>query len=102
MAEVIVGLKVLPKTIDVDLDKLEEEIKKEPKKALIGGKDGLKIIKKIITESPIFLKKNGFLIIEIGYNQSQEIKKIISPELELFSIEKDLSSFDRIMVFKKK
>jgi elongation factor 1-beta len=27
MAEVIVGLKVLPKTIDVDLDKLEKEIK---------------------------------------------------------------------------
>jgi len=28
MAEVIVGLKVLPKTIDVNLDKLEEKIKK--------------------------------------------------------------------------
>ena len=28
MAEVIVGLKVLPKTIDVNLDKLEDEIKK--------------------------------------------------------------------------
>jgi elongation factor 1-beta len=28
MAEVIVGLKVLPKTIEVDLDKLEKEIKR--------------------------------------------------------------------------
>jgi elongation factor 1-beta len=28
MAEVIVGLKVLPKTVDVDLDKLEEKIRK--------------------------------------------------------------------------
>ena len=28
MAEVIVGLKVMPKTIEVDLDKLEEEIRK--------------------------------------------------------------------------
>jgi elongation factor 1-beta len=27
MAEVIVGLRVLPKTVDVDLDKLEEKIK---------------------------------------------------------------------------
>lgn len=27
MAEVIVGLKVLPKTIEIDLDKLEEKIK---------------------------------------------------------------------------
>jgi elongation factor 1-beta len=28
MGEVIVGLKVLPKTVEVDLDKLEEEIKR--------------------------------------------------------------------------
>ncbi len=27
MAEVIVGLKVLPKTVEIDLDKLEEKIK---------------------------------------------------------------------------
>lgn len=27
MAEVIVGLKILPKTVEVDLDKLEEKIK---------------------------------------------------------------------------
>jgi translation elongation factor aEF-1 beta len=27
MAEVVVGLKVLPKTVEVDLDKLEEKIK---------------------------------------------------------------------------
>jgi len=29
MADVIVGFKVLPKTVDVDLDKLEEKIRKE-------------------------------------------------------------------------
>ena len=27
MAEVILGLKVMPKAVDIDLDKLEEEIK---------------------------------------------------------------------------
>lgn len=29
MAEVIVGFKVLPKDVDIDLDKLEEKIKSE-------------------------------------------------------------------------
>lgn len=85
-----------------EYENLEEEIKKEPKRALIGGIDGLKIIRKIISGSPVYLKKNGFLIIEIGFNQAPEIKKITPSNLEIFSIEKDFFSFDRIMVFKKK
>ncbi|MFN4226564.1 MAG: peptide chain release factor N(5)-glutamine methyltransferase [Candidatus Ratteibacteria bacterium] len=84
-----------------EYEKLTEEIKKEPKKSLIGGKDGLKIIKKILKEANYYLKKNGFLIIEIGYAQTKEIKKIIPQELILFEVKKDFSSFDRIMVFKK-
>lgn len=85
-----------------EYENLGEEIKKEPKRALIGGIDGLKIIRKIISGSPVYLKKNGFLIIEIGFNQAPEIKKITPSNLEIFSIEKDFFSFDRIMVFKKK
>ncbi|MGB9678186.1 MAG: peptide chain release factor N(5)-glutamine methyltransferase, partial [Candidatus Ratteibacteria bacterium] len=90
-----------PYVSKIEYEKLEEEIKKEPKRALIGGKDGVKIIKKILRGSVFHLKKNGFLIIETGYNQVLEIKKIIPQALKLFSIEKDLSSFERIVVFKK-
>ncbi len=82
-------------------EKLPKEVKKEPKKALIAGKDGLKIIKKILKDVSYYLKKNGFLIIEIGNNQVKEIKKIIPKGLYLLEVKKDLSSFDRIMVFKK-
>ncbi|MCM8784763.1 MAG: peptide chain release factor N(5)-glutamine methyltransferase [Candidatus Omnitrophica bacterium] len=84
-----------------EYEKLAEEIKKEPKKGLVAGKDGLKIIKKIIEKVSYYLKKKGFLIIEIGYNQVKEIKKFIPKELCLFEIKKDFSFCDRIMVFKK-
>lgn len=90
-----------PYVSEREYKKLEEEVKKEPKRALIGGQDGLKVIRKILKESVFYLKKNGFLIIEIGYNQAEKIKKIIPPALQLFSIEKDFSSLERIMVFKK-
>jgi len=90
-----------PYVSENEYKKLEKEITKEPKRALIGGKDGLKIIEKILKGSLYHLKKNGFLIIEIGYNQAPKIRKFVPPELKLFSIEKDFSSFERIMVFKK-
>ncbi|MGC8977674.1 MAG: peptide chain release factor N(5)-glutamine methyltransferase [Candidatus Ratteibacteria bacterium] len=80
---------------------LSKEIKYEPKRAIIGGKDGLKIIKKILKECPKFLKNNGYLILEVGYKQSDKIKEIKSNKLTLISIEKDLQGYERVMVFKK-
>ncbi|MCM8803666.1 MAG: peptide chain release factor N(5)-glutamine methyltransferase [Candidatus Omnitrophica bacterium] len=86
----------------IEYDNLSIEIKNEPKRALIAGEDGLKIIKMIIKESPFFLKKEGFLILEIGYNQFEDLKKIIPYKLNLISIEKDFNGYDRILVFKRR
>ena len=44
-------------------------INHEPKSALDGGIDGLDLIKKVIYKSNHLLKKNGLLVIEIGFNQ---------------------------------
>ena len=56
---------------------LPKEVKKEPDFALDGGKNGLIFYEKIIPTSPQWLKKNGALMLEIGYNQSEKIKQII-------------------------
>ncbi len=45
----------------------------EPKKALYGGIDGLKIIEKVIKKSKIILKNNGLLALEIGKGQSNKV-----------------------------
>lgn len=53
----------------------------EPHPALTDGKDGLSIIKKIIVKTPKYLKPDGFLLMEIGFDQSEEVKKMFSPKI---------------------
>jgi len=49
----------------------------EPKIALDGGLDGLEVIKKVISKSKHFLKINGKLILEIGYDQKYKVTKLL-------------------------
>ncbi len=53
----------------------EKEVRKEPRKALIARDRGLFLIKKIIREGRRFLKnQRGFIFIEIGDGQGEELK----------------------------
>ena len=49
----------------------------EPKIALDGGLDGLEVIRKVISKSKHFLKINGKLILEIGYDQKYKVTKFL-------------------------
>ncbi len=71
----------------------------EPKQALDGGIDGLSEISKVINRSSELIKKNGFLILEIGFDQKRKVKKIL--ENKGFYIKRtvrDLSNNDRCIV----
>ena len=57
---------------------LSEDIKGfEPKAALDGGSNGLKIINKVIIKARKLLKVKGYLFIEIGNEQSQQVSEIL-------------------------
>ena len=59
----------------VEQDKISAEvIKYDPKIALFAGRDGLDAYKKIIPSLPIFLNPNGFVALEIGASQSNQVK----------------------------
>ena len=58
------------------LDELESDVKKEPFEALNGGKDGLKFIKILLTESEKYLKGGGKLIFEYPEFISDKIEDI--------------------------
>lgn len=59
--------------------KLPDEIRLfEPAKALSGGEKGMDYYEKIILESPVFLKPNGFLALEIGHQQKNDIIQILT------------------------
>lgn len=56
---------------------LQPEVREfEPLTALTDGADGFSIIEKIIKGAPRFLKRGGFLLMEIGFKQSTEVLKM--------------------------
>lgn len=52
------------------------DLRFEPKHALISGQEGLDDIRHIIETGPDFLKPNGFLMLEHGFDQEPMIKKL--------------------------
>jgi release factor glutamine methyltransferase len=70
----------------------------EPKLALSPGFTGLEIYERIAEQACLFLKPQGSLALEIGYNQKEEVKKIFSNGFYKNIIcEKDLALHDRFI-----
>ena len=79
---------------------LNKEVQKEPKIALDGGYDGLDFYRKITHQSGEYLKFNGYLCFEIGYDQKKDVIKIINDERKFTGTysKKDLCDNDRIVI----
>ena len=74
----------------------------EPKMALDGGIDGLSEISKVIKKSSELIKNGGKLILEIAYNQKQEVKKLLKVNgFYINSVVKDLGKNDRCIISTK-
>ena len=89
-----------------DFKLLPPEIKNnEPKIALYGGVDGIDYYRKIIKETPKYLKRDGFIALEVGLNQAKIIKEMILKEnnyrknVEIF---KDYSGIERVVIAYRK
>lgn len=90
---------------------LSKEVQQEPLLALDGGKDGLDFYRTILIESSNYLNKNGYVLIEIGYDQGKKINKLWSSlkqenkcKLEMITKEpiKDFGGNDRVIIFRYK
>ncbi len=79
---------------------LDKQVQNEPHIALDGGKDGLDFYKILISKAPNFLKENGKLFLEIGYDQKQEVENLAKQNKYYKKIEniKDLSQNDRVII----
>ena len=82
------------------LKTLPKDVQKEPKIALDGGKDGLDFYKKISETAYKFLNRQGYLCLEIGYNQKISVQKILENQKRYVNTysKKDLCENDRIIV----
>jgi len=82
-----------------EIERLQSEVKDwEPKHALDGGADGLDCVRKLIEESPLYLKKNGYLAFEFGAGQADKIKKLAGSSFKKIEIIKDYSKIERVFL----
>ena len=83
-------------------DELSPEVLKEPSIALRAGDNGLEFYKKIAAKAPEYLTAEGYLMFELGINESQFVKKILEKNFTDINIEKDMAGIDRIIYAKLK
>ncbi len=58
-----------------DFKHLPREVLVEPRLALDGGADGLKVIRRVLDRAPYYLKKGGWIFLEIGSGQADLLRK---------------------------
>lgn len=78
---------------------LPQEVQNEPYIALAGGEDGLDFYKIIAKQGKKFLNSQGYIAVEIGYNQRESVIEIFELEgyKEIYS-KKDYSGNNRVVV----
>ena len=83
---------------------LQREVRDhEPLVALSPGADGLSVIRRLLTDAPAFLKPNGHLLMEIGFDQGEKVRNLIDESVwSLLEVRPDLQCIPRIVVLRKR
>ena len=87
-----------------DVDTLSANVKNyDPLISLDGGEDGLKCYRQIAEDINRVIGKNGRVVLEIGYNQAEDVIKIFESKDFIF-LDKyiDINGLDRILTFESK
>lgn len=80
-----------------DMKKLAPEVKSEPCIALFGGRDGLDYYRRIATNAPKFLNKEGRIYLEVGIGQAEEVGFMLEASFKAIEIIKDLDGVERVV-----
>ena len=78
---------------------IQKEVRFEPETALYTKDEkGLEFYGKIIKDAPKFLNENGYLLFELGINESLEVAQIMkNTGFKNIQIVKDLAGIDRVI-----
>ena len=82
---------------------LQREVRDhEPFIALSPGTDGLSLIRHLLDKSPEYLKPNGYLIFEIGFDQGAAVREMVDRGgWRVLDIQPDLQGIPRIVALQK-
>ena len=72
----------------------------EPRLALDGGPDGLRLISRLVSEAACVLKSTGRLMLEIGEDQAGAVTEILcqTPPLQLLNLKSDCAGKPRVAI----
>jgi release factor glutamine methyltransferase len=90
----------LPYVPRAQWERLPREIKAfEPPGALLGGEDGLDLIRPLIRQAPQYVKGGGWVLLEVGDQQAQQVTALLQQSGAYDRIEsiKDFSGMERVV-----
>ena len=80
-----------------EISKLSKDVQNEPVLALDGGEDGLKFYRLISEQINNYLKSDGILMMEIGFDQANQVRSIFKNA----KIIKDYAKNDRVVIWNR-
>lgn len=85
------------------VDTLMPEVQNyEPRLALDGDRDGLQYYRRITAKAVQYLDEEGYLFYEIGYDQAEDIRKIlVDAGFQDITVVKDLAGLNRVLYARK-
>lgn len=83
-----------------DMNSLMRDVREyEPENALCGGEDGLDFYRIISADGKRLLNDGGYIFYEIGYDEADEVRKILADNgYNDICVKKDLSGLDRVVM----
>ena len=71
----------------------------EPAAALLGGVDGLDVMRRLIASAPAVLAPQGMLLLEVGWRQADAVKALMrqTARFEAVGVHQDFAGIDRVV-----
>jgi len=81
----------------------DDVVRYEPATALFGGEDGLDVIRALIPAAAAALVPGGWLVMEVGLGQADEVQRLIrdAPGLDVVRLRADLQRILRVVVARR-
>ena len=85
-----------------EIASLEPEVRREPRRALDGGPDGLDAIARVIGRAARCLKIKGLVALEMGFGQAERVRCLLRRQGFLdVKVIKDSEGLDRIALARR-
>lgn len=86
-----------PYLTEAEMERLQREVRYEPKMALYGGEDGLEFYRKLLPKYAGRLRPNGLFAVEVGDSQARDVMRIFAENRLEPETVRDSAGFYRVV-----